>query len=76
MSLASVCRMATTFPVRFPPDSKIEDALRETAEREGRSMNAVAVEAIARYTSERTRRRDAIIARVLEKDKELLDRLA
>ena len=68
--------MAATFPVRFPPESKIEEALRETALREGRSMNAVAVDAIARYTSERTRRRDAIIARVLDKDKDLLDRLA
>lgn len=53
-----------------------QEALRVTAEREQRSMQAVAVEAIEQYTSERTRRRDEAIARIVREDKPLLDRLA
>lgn len=34
------------------------------------------VEAIERYTSERDRRRDAALARVLQRDKPILDALA
>jgi predicted transcriptional regulator len=50
-------------------------ALRETARREGRSMQAVAREAIAAYVSSRTRRRDELIARVVSEDANLLRRL-
>jgi predicted transcriptional regulator len=53
-----------------------QDALRVTAEREQRSMQAVAAEAIERYTSERNRRRDEILAKIMDRDSELLDRLA
>lgn len=52
------------------------EALRLAAEREQRSMQAVALDAIDRYVSERNRRRDEIIAKVIRDDKELLDRLA
>ena len=53
-----------------------QDALRLTAEREQRSMQAVAADAIERYTSERNRRRDEILAKIMDRDKDLLDRLA
>ncbi|MGV8968509.1 MAG: hypothetical protein ACOH2F_19770 [Cellulomonas sp.] len=53
-----------------------QDALRVTAEREQRSMQAVAADAIERYTSERNRRRDEILAKIMDRDSELLDRLA
>ncbi|HEY8718021.1 hypothetical protein [Pengzhenrongella sp.] len=39
-------------------------------------MQAVAAEAIERYTSERNRRRDEIFAKIMDRDSELLDRLA
>jgi len=53
-----------------------QEALRLTAEREQRSMQAIASEAIDRYVSDRMRRRDEIIARVVRDHKVLLDRLA
>ena len=53
-----------------------QEALRVTAEREQRSMQAVAADAIERYTSERNRRRDEILAKIMDRDSELLDRLA
>lgn len=53
-----------------------QEALRVTAERERRSMQAVAADAIERYTSERNRRRDEIFAKIMDRDKDLLDRLA
>ena len=65
-------RMAMT--LRLPPD--VKEALRATAARENRSMQAVAIDAIERYTTERTRRRDEILARILVEDKDLLDDLA
>lgn len=49
--------------------------LRKAAEREGRSMHEVAVLAISEYVSKRERRRDELIARILEEDREALDRL-
>ena len=52
------------------------EALRETARREHRSMQAVAREAIAAYVSSRTRRRDEHLARIVAEDAELLRRLA
>lgn len=51
-------------------------ALRKTAEHEGRSMHAVAVEAIEQYTAARTARRDALLERLVVENREVLDRLA
>jgi len=51
------------------------EALRETARREHRSMQAVAREAIAAYVSSRVRRRDEHLARIVAEDAELLRRL-
>lgn len=56
--------------------SEAQEALRATALREGRSQHAVVMEAIERYTSDRARRRDEAIARIVAEDAELLDRLA
>ena len=53
-----------------------QEALRATAEREQRSMQAVAADAIERYTSERNRRRNEILAKIMDRDSDLLDRLA
>ncbi|WP_258725549.1 ribbon-helix-helix domain-containing protein [Cellulomonas sp. NS3] len=64
--------MATT--LRLSPE--LQARVKETAAREQRSEHAVIVEAIERYTSERDRRRDAALARVLERDKPILDALA
>ena len=50
-------------------------ALRETARRERRSMQAVAREAIAIYVSTRTRRRDEHLAMIVVEDADLLRRL-
>jgi plasmid stability protein len=51
-------------------------ALRARAEREGRSMQDVAREAIAIYVSGRPERLKAAIAKVADDDAELLDRLS
>jgi predicted transcriptional regulator len=51
------------------------EALRETARRERRSMQAVAREAIVAYVSSRTRRRDEHLARIVAEDAELIRRL-
>lgn len=51
------------------------EALRETARRERRSMQAVAREAIAAYVSSRTRHRDEHLARIVAEDAELIRRL-
>ena len=59
--------------LRLPDE--LQDALRTTAEREHRSMQAVALEAIERYTSERARRLDAVVDRVLADDADLIHRL-
>lgn len=50
-------------------------ALRETAEREGRSMHETAVIAIGEYVSRRAKKREALITKIMEEDRELLDRL-
>lgn len=55
---------------------EVDASLKATAEREGRSENAVAVDAIARYTTGRERRRDELIDRVLIEDAGLLADLA
>jgi predicted transcriptional regulator len=59
--------------LRLTPEET--EALRETARRERRSMQAVAREAIAAYTSSRTRLRDEHLARIVAEDAELLRRL-
>jgi len=50
-------------------------ALRATAEREGRSIHETVVIAIDEYVSKRTKRRDALIAQIIDEDREALDRL-
>ncbi len=50
--------------------------LRATAEREGVSMQAVALKAIDEYVDRRTQRRDEIIAQIFTEDAGLFDRLA
>lgn len=52
------------------------EALRETAERENRSMQEVARTAIHEYVTRRRRVRDAALARIVSEDAALLKRLA
>ena len=52
------------------------DALRKCAESQGRSMQAVAQEAIDQYVSGRVERLQDAISRVATEDEELLDRLS
>lgn len=66
----------STFLVRFPGNADTVEKLRRTAEREGRSMNDVAVDAIERYASERTRLRDEFLAEIIREDQDILDALA
>ncbi|PRY42869.1 ribbon-helix-helix protein, CopG family [Umezawaea tangerina] len=56
-------------------DEENED-LRRTAERENRSMQEVARQAIREYVQRRTKLRDEALARIVAEDAELLDRLA
>jgi plasmid stability protein len=51
-------------------------ALRERAEKEGRSMQEVARDAIRQYTSDRPARLAAAIDRIRAEDAEPLDRLS
>jgi predicted transcriptional regulator len=51
------------------------EALRDTAQREHRSMQDVARTAIDEYVTRRTRRRDAHLAAIVREDAELLRRL-
>lgn len=51
------------------------EALRETARRERRSMQAVARAAIDEYVTRRTRRRDEHLASIVAEDAELIRRL-
>ncbi len=50
-------------------------ALRLRAEREGRSMQDVAREAISSYVTSRARRREELLARIVIEDADLLRRL-
>lgn len=59
--------------LRLTPEET--EALRETARRERRSMQAVAREAIGIYVSTRARRRDEHLAMIVAEDAELLRRL-
>jgi len=60
--------------LRLPDD--VQGALKETAEREGRSMQAVVIEAVRVYTADRSRRRDEAVARLVRDHATTLDRLA
>jgi len=51
-------------------------ALRDTADAEGTSMQEVAQRAIREYVSRRPQRLDQAIATVAQRDAELLDRLS
>lgn len=51
------------------------EALRDTAQREHRSMQDVARTAIAEYLTRRARRRDEHLAAIVREDAELLGRL-
>lgn len=64
----------TAMTVRLPEST--HDALRETAVRQGRSMQSVVVEAVERYVSDRARRRDEALAQIVAQDAAILDRLA
>jgi len=59
--------------LRLTPDES--EALRETARRERRSMQAVARAAVAEYVARRTLRREAHLAAILAEDATLLRRL-
>lgn len=51
------------------------ERLRMAAERESLSMQAVAIKAIDEYTQRRTRRRDQLLAMIVEQDAGVLKRL-
>lgn len=59
--------------LRLTPEET--EALRQTAQREYRSMQEVAREAIAVYVTSGTRRRDDHLARIVADGAELLRRL-
>lgn len=51
-------------------------ALRAVADREGLSMQAVALKAVDEYLNGRTRRRDDLLKQIVAEDAGVLDRLA
>jgi len=53
----------------------LDTALRETAAQEGRSLHETVVVAITEYTSRRDRQREALIARIMDEDRQALDQL-
>lgn len=55
---------------------ELTDALRKTSEREGLSMQAVAVRAIQQYTSRREHLRDELLRTLVVEDRAVVDRLA
>ena len=62
-------------PMTLRLSNQETEALRETAQREHRSMQEVARTAIDEYVTRRTRRRDAHLAAIVREDTELLRRL-
>lgn len=56
-------------------DDDLNERLRQTAEREGRSMQAVAQTAIDRYVSDQRALRDQMIAQIVREDADVLRRL-
>lgn len=59
--------------LRLPPE--LDAALRETAEREGRSLHETVIIALSEYTTRRERMVSSMIASIMEDDAEALDRL-
>ncbi len=55
---------------------KQTERLRATAEREGTSMQAVAIRAIEEYTNRRIALRDELLRQIVEEDSAVLRRLA
>lgn len=51
------------------------ERLRATAEREGESMQAIAVRAIEEYTTRRVARRDELLQQIVAEDADVLRRL-
>ena len=68
--------MTTTVSKSLRLPAEVDASLKATAQREGRSENAVIVDAVRRYTADRDRRRREILERVVTRDAVLLDRLA
>ena len=68
--------MTTTVSKSLRLPAEVDASLKATAQREGRSENAVIVDAVRRYTADRDRRRREILERVVTRDALLLDRLA
>jgi predicted transcriptional regulator len=62
-------------PMTLRLSNQETEALRETAQREHRSMQEVARTAIGEYVTRRIRRRDAHLAEIVRADAELLRRL-
>lgn len=58
------------------PSPEQNERLRETAKREGRSMQEVALIAIDEYTTRRAARREAFLREFVAERRDLLDRLA
>ncbi len=56
--------------------AELTEALRQTSEREGLSMQAVAVRAIQEYTSRREHLRDELLRTLVVEDRAVIDRLA
>ncbi|MBZ5734091.1 DUF1778 domain-containing protein [Nocardioides sp. TRM66260-LWL] len=56
-------------------DAQTDALISAAAECEGVSKHAFIVEAATRAAQERTRRRDALLARIVSEDRSLLDRL-
>ncbi|WP_291797411.1 MULTISPECIES: hypothetical protein [Brevibacterium] len=51
------------------------ESLRMAAEREGISMQAAALRAVDEYTQKRARGRSELLARIVEENREVLERL-
>lgn len=51
------------------------ESLRAAAEREGISMQAAALRAVDEYTQKRARGRSELLARIVEENREVLERL-
>lgn len=52
------------------------EKLRDTAAREGLSMQAAALKAVEEYTDRRVLARDALLAQIVREDADVLNRLA
>lgn len=57
-------------------DEEQTERLRAAADREGTSMQTLAIRAIEEYTSRRIELRDELLKQIVEEDAAVLDRLA